>query len=43
MKYPFRPIDLRHYKGTLTDVRPVNDTTIFFEGYEGREKELLLL
>ena len=32
MKYPFQPIDLRHYKGTLTNVRPVGQTSTYFEG-----------
>lgn len=35
LKYPFRPIDLRHYKGTLTNVRPADQTCIYFEGLEG--------
>ena len=34
-KYPFQPIDLRHYKGTLTDVRPANATSFYFDGLEG--------
>lgn len=33
LKYPFQPVDLRHYKGTLTDVRPVNQTSTYFIGY----------
>lgn len=32
MKYPFQPIDLRHYKGTLTNVRPAGQTSTYFEG-----------
>ncbi len=32
LKYPFQPIDLRHYKGTLTNVRPAEHTSIYFEG-----------
>ena len=32
MKYPFQPIDLRHYKGTLTNVRPKDQTSFYFEG-----------
>ncbi|MBP3684082.1 MAG: galactonate dehydratase [Oscillospiraceae bacterium] len=31
-KYPFQPIDLRHYKGTLTNVRPAGQTSTYFEG-----------
>lgn len=34
MKYPFQPIDLRHYKGTLTNVRPAGQTSYYFEGIE---------
>lgn len=30
--YPFQPIDLRHYKGTLTNIRPVGSTDFYFEG-----------
>ena len=30
--YPFQPIDLRHYKGTLTNVRPAGNTGYYFEG-----------
>jgi len=41
--HPFQPIDLRHYKGSLTNIRPKEDTVIYFAGYESREKELLLL
>lgn len=32
LKYPYQPIDLRHYKGTLTDVRPANQTSTYFVG-----------
>jgi galactonate dehydratase len=28
-KYPYQPISLRHYKGTLTEIRP-QDATSFF-------------
>ena len=28
-KYPYQPISLRHYKGTLTDIRPDNATSYF--------------
>jgi galactonate dehydratase len=28
-KYPYRPVSLRHYKGTLTQIRP-DDATAFF-------------
>lgn len=35
LKYPFQPIDLRHYKGTLTDVRPSGAASFYFEGLEG--------
>ena len=43
LQHPYQPVDLRHYKGTLTNIRPVDDTIVYFEGYEGREKDLLLL
>ena len=33
-KYPFQPIDLRHYKGTLTQIRPKDQTSTYFIGYE---------
>ena len=29
---PYRPINLRHYTGTLTDIRPKEDTVFYFEG-----------
>ena len=32
MKYPFQPVDLRHYKGTLTNVRPENQSGTYFIG-----------
>ena len=32
LKYPFQPVDLRHYKGTLTNVRPKESTSTYFEG-----------
>lgn len=31
-KHPFQPIYLRHYKGTLTDVRPSGQTSTYFDG-----------
>ncbi len=31
-KYPFQPVDLRHYKGTLTDVRPAGRSGTYFIG-----------
>ncbi|MDO5552727.1 MAG: galactonate dehydratase [Planctomycetia bacterium] len=30
-KHPWQPISLRHYKGTLTDIRPENATSFFRE------------
>ncbi len=33
-RYPFQPIDLRHYKGTLTDIRPANQSCTYFIGLE---------
>ena len=32
-KYPFQPVDLRHYKGTLTDIRPADKTSTYFQGF----------
>lgn len=31
-KYPFQPVDLRHYKGTLTNVRPAGASSYYFDG-----------
>ena len=31
-KRPYRPINLRHYTGTLTDIRPKGDTVFYFKG-----------
>lgn len=31
---PFVPRNLRHYTGTLTDIRPKNDTVYYFKGLE---------
>ena len=28
-RYPYQPHDLRHYKGTLTDIRPENSKSYF--------------
>ena len=30
--YPYKPRNLRHYTGTLTDIRPKDDTIFYFEG-----------
>ena len=38
---PFQSVDLRHYRGRLTNIRPKDGTIIVFDGYEGREKELV--
>lgn len=32
LKYPYEPITLRHYKGTLTDIRPAEKTGYYFKG-----------
>ena len=32
LKYPFQPVDLRHYKGTLTNVRPESQSGTYFIG-----------
>ncbi len=31
-KRPYKPINLRHYTGTLTDIRPKGDTVFYFKG-----------
>ena len=31
-KRPYHPINLRHYTGTLTDIRPKGDTVFYFKG-----------
>ncbi len=33
-KHPYTPYDLRHYNGTLTDVRPLGQTSYYFKGLE---------
>ncbi len=33
-KYPYKPRNLRHYTGTLTDIRPKNDTVYYFKGLD---------
>lgn len=30
--HPFQPVDLRHYKGSLTDIRPRDAAEYYFEG-----------
>lgn len=34
LKRPYKPRDLRHYTGSLTDIRPKNDTVYYFKGLE---------
>ncbi len=36
-KRPYKPINLRHYTGNLTQIRPKNDTVFYFKGI-GEEK-----
>jgi galactonate dehydratase len=31
-KRPYHPINLRHYTGALTDIRPKDDTVFYFKG-----------
>lgn len=31
-EHPFEPVDLRHYGGTLTDIRPAGMTSYYFKG-----------
>lgn len=38
-KYPYKPRILRHYTGTLTDIRPKDDTIFYFEGIGKKEEE----
>ena len=33
-KRPYKPRMLRHYTGTLTDIRPKGDTYYFFDGLD---------
>ena len=33
-KRPYKPRNLRHYIGTLTDIRPKGDTFYFFDGLD---------
>ena len=33
-KHPYKPRMLRHYTGTLTDIRPKGDTYYFFDGLD---------
>lgn len=33
-RYPFQAVDLRHYQGTLTDIRPAGGTAYYFKGIE---------
>ena len=35
-KHPYKPRNLRHYTGTLTDIRPKDDTYYYFKGLEGK-------
>ena len=34
LKHPCKPRMLRHYTGTLTDIRPKGDTYFFFDGLD---------
>ena len=34
LKHPYKPRMLRHYTGTLTDIRPKGDTFYFFDGLD---------
>ena len=33
-EYPYRPRNLRHYTGNVTDIRPKDDTVFYFKGLE---------
>ena len=32
LERPYHPINLRHYTGNLTEIRPQNDTIYYFKG-----------
>jgi galactonate dehydratase len=34
LKRPYAPRRLRHYTGTLTDIRPAGDTWYYFDGLD---------
>jgi len=34
LKRPYKPRNLRHYTGSLTDIRPTGDTFYFFDGLD---------
>ncbi len=34
LAHPFEPVNLRHYDGTLTDIRPAGETCCYFKGLE---------
>ena len=34
VKRPYKPRNLRHYTGTLTDIRPKGDTFYYFDGLD---------
>ncbi len=33
-KHPYKPRNLRHYTGNLTDIRPKEDTVYYFKGIQ---------
>lgn len=37
LKRPYKERNLRHYTGTVTDIRPKNDTVYYFKGLENKE------
>lgn len=39
LKHPYKPRMLRHYYGTVTDIRPKGDCEYYFKGLENREFE----
>lgn len=39
LKRPYTPRNLRHYTGTVTDIRPKNDTFYYFKGLEDKVYE----
>lgn len=39
LKRPYKPRNLRHYVGTVTDIRPKNDTIYYFKELEDKKYE----
>ncbi len=37
LSHPYKPRNLRHYVGTVTDIRPADDTIYYFKGLENEK------